>query len=60
MVEKAGQVYRILCNETALLSELKALLASTSNVTKNSSHAMDCSLNFKGLASTKLQITSST
>jgi len=30
MVEKAGQVYWMVCNETALLSELKALLASTS------------------------------
>ena len=30
MVEKAGQVYWMLCRDTTLLSELKALLASTS------------------------------
>ena len=30
MDEKAGQMYWTFCNATALLSELKALLASTS------------------------------
>ena len=66
MVEKARQVYWMFCKATALLSKLKALLASISKkpsgvlISENLSHGMDGSLNTRGLTSTKLERTSST